>query len=279
MVQIYRSEQGQAAILKQYAMFLSFWPFPRAQHVVPTGFGDTFVIESGNPNGQPLVLLHGTASNSAMWMGDAAVLGQTHRLFAVDIIGEPGNSAQARPQMDGGNYARWLREVLDGLDISKAAIAGNSLGGWIALDFAALAPERVSALVLLAASGLYPFRRSFALRMLASRIFPKSSSLSKTVTGGTEMPEAVLEFLALIRREFIPRTLHAPVFGGKLLKRLVMPVLYIGGADDTLLNTQRSAARLKRFAPHAHTRVLPGVGHTVINQAEEIDAFLSTQEV
>ena len=279
MEQIYRSDKGRNAILNQYAAFLTFWPPPYTHHVITTEFGDTFVVESGNTGGQPLVLLHGTASNSAMWMGDAAVLGRTHHVFAVDIIGEPGNSAQARPDMVSGNYSRWLGQVLDGLGIGEAALAGNSLGGWISLDFAVHAPERVSALVLLASSGLFPFRKSFALRMLAERIFPKVGSLSKTVTEGADIPEAVIEFLDLIRREFIPRRLHAPVFGGKHLRRLSMPVLYIGGAHDTLLNTQRSAARLKRLAPQADIRILAQTAHAVINMGSDISAFLNAQEV
>ena len=279
MKQIYRSEGGRTEILGQYAAFLSFWPPPFAHHVVSTEFGDTFIIESGNPDGTPVVLLHGSASNTAMWLADAVVLGQTHRVFAVDIIGEPGKSAEIRPHMSGGSYARWLQQVMDGLSITKAAITGNSLGGWIALDFATKAPERVSSLVLMATSGLYPFRRTFALKILKSRLFPSRSNLKQSVTGSAAIPEAVLKYLDIIHRKFIPRPLHAPVFSGKMLKRLNMPVLYIGGENDTLLNTQRSAARLKRFASQADVRILPATAHTIINMGSEINGFLSAQEV
>lgn len=279
MDKIYRSEEGRNAILNQYAAFLSFWPPPHTHHVISTKFGDTFVVESGNTQGHPLVLLHGAASNSAMWMGDASILGQTYHVFAVDIIGEPGSSAPIRPDMASGNYSHWLGQVLDGLGVSKAALAGNSLGGWIALDFAVHAPERVSALVLLAPSGLFPFRRSFALRMLASRVLPKRSNLNKAVTGSMELPEPVQVFLNLIRHEFIPRPLHAPVFCGKYLQQLTMPVLYIGGGKDALLNTHRSAQRLKRFVPHADLRILAQTAHTVINMGGDIGAFLCAQEV
>lgn len=279
MKQIYKSEAGRAEILGQYAAFLSFWPSPFTHHVVSTEFGDTFVIESGNPADTPVVLLHGSASNAAMWLADAAVLGQMHRVFAVDIIGEPGKSAETRPRMSSGCYARWLRQVLDELSINKTAIAGNSMGGWIALDFAIKSPERVSALVLLATSGLYPFRRTFALKMLKSRLFPSSSNLNQSVTGSAAIPEGVLKYLDLIHREFIPRPLHAPAFSRNELKRLNMPLLYIGGENDKLLNTQRSAARLKRFVSQADARILPATAHTIINMGSDINAFLSSKEV
>lgn len=153
--------------------------------------------------------------------------------------------------------------MLDTLFLDRAALAGNSLGGWIALDFATQTPERVSSLVLLASSGLYPVRKSFMLKLLASKWPGGQNTLGKTVTNSAGIPEAVMAYFSLIWREFIPRPLGAPVFSDRELKRLDMPVLYIGGEVDTLLNTQRSAARLNRLIPQADARVLPGIGHTV----------------
>lgn len=92
MKAIYRSPAGRQLILQQYEQILSHWPPPNAFHQIDTGFGNTFVIESGSNTGPPLVLLHGSASNSAMWLGDAMLLGQTHHIYAVDIIGNPGKA-------------------------------------------------------------------------------------------------------------------------------------------------------------------------------------------
>jgi pimeloyl-ACP methyl ester carboxylesterase len=269
---------GRQQILQQYEQILSHWPSPNMFHQIDTEFGKTFVIESGNRNGRPLVLLHGSASNTAMWLGDAMLLGQTHHIYAVDIIGEPGKSSELRPSLKKGVYARWLQAVLDALSIKSTAVAGNSLGGWIALDFATYAPERACSLVLLASSGLYPVRKSFALKMLTSKWSGSKDRLGKTMTGSAEIPEAVAAYFALIRREFFPRPMKAPVFSDREIRRLGMPVLYIGGEEDTLLNTQRSAARLKRLIPNADVRKLPGIGHAVIGQAGAISAFLTTQE-
>ncbi len=276
---VYKSMDGRQQILGQYQQILSFWPGPYEFHHIDTEYGNTFVIESGSKEGLPLVLLHGSASNSSMWLGDAAVLGRAHRVFAVDIIGEPGNSDESRPKMNNGHYARWIQQVLDGLNVGKAAVVGNSFGGWVALDLATHAPERVRALILLASSGLYPFRRSFALKRLTNHIFTAQNNMDHSLINSAEMPEAVSAYFELIHREFIPRPLHAPVFGGKALASLIMPVLYIGGKLDTLLNTTKSAARLKRHVPHADVRVLPDTGHIVINQADNISVFLSTQEI
>ena len=105
MKAIYRSPAGRQQILQQYEQILSLWPPPNTFHQIDTGFGKTFVIESGNNTGPPLVLLHGSASNSAMWLGDAMLLGQTHHIYAMDIIGEPGKSSEFRPVLKRGVYA------------------------------------------------------------------------------------------------------------------------------------------------------------------------------
>jgi hypothetical protein len=48
-----------------YRELLTKWPVPNEQLTVPTSQGDTFVIASGAPDAPPLILLHGTGSNSA----------------------------------------------------------------------------------------------------------------------------------------------------------------------------------------------------------------------
>jgi pimeloyl-ACP methyl ester carboxylesterase len=51
------------------------------------------------------------------------------------------------------DYADWLNDLLDGLGIARASIVGNSYGGFIALNQAAMAPERVDRVVLISPGG------------------------------------------------------------------------------------------------------------------------------
>ena len=101
-------------------------------------------------DGRPLILLHGAGANTTMWMGDVASWSQDFRVYAVDIPGEPGESAPVRPPRVGDTYAEWLDDVLAGLSVERAAFVGNSLGGWHALDYAIRRPAKVEKLVLLA---------------------------------------------------------------------------------------------------------------------------------
>src|SRR5439155_13907581 len=69
-------------------------------------------------------------------------------IFDVDV---------ARPSIDG--LARWVLEFLDAIEVPRAVIGGNSLGGHVALALALAYPERVRGLILTGSSGL--FERSF----------------------------------------------------------------------------------------------------------------------
>ena len=157
MSAIYKSGSGAALVRERYARILQHWPVPN-QHVrVSTSQGETFVIACGPEEAPPVVLLHGTMINSSMWMREAALLSARFRVYAVDIIGDAGFSAESRPSFKTDAHAKWLEDVLEQLKIppsTRIAFVGVSLGGWLALDFATRFPARVSQLVLLCPAGL-----------------------------------------------------------------------------------------------------------------------------
>ncbi len=275
MKSVYKSPQGKNAILERYNRILQYWPQPCEKHTVPTDYRDTFVISSGSTIGSTVVLLHGSMTNSAMWMGDAAILGKNHRVYSIDIIGEPGNSAENRPA-GAGHYAKWLLQVFDALGIDKAAVAGNSLGGWMAISFAAYAPSRVNSLVLIASGGLSKTRKTFILKMLACAFSGPAGveKIRRLVYGDLTLPDEALEFAGIISDNFIPRP--PKEYGAhpdKMLGKLSMPVLFIGGEKDVMLPTARNAARLKRLVPHAETVVLKGASHALTGLTDEIIKF------
>lgn len=280
MKTVYKSAQGKKIIMRRYDEILKRWPAPCEKRTIPTKYGDTFVISSGADTGKAIVLLHGSTTNSAMWMGDAAILGKTHKVYAIDIIGEAGKSAENRPKMKPCIYASWLTEVLDGLGIKKASIVGNSLGGWMAVDFATCSPDKVETLVLLAPGGICPIHTSFVPKAIGLTIMGKKGAdkLNKLLFGDTYIPKEALAFGKLLSRHYIPRPFKAPVFSDDALAKLTMPILYIGGDKDALFRSKQCAQKLDKVVPHAEARVLAGVHHTLINMADDIAAFINKQE-
>jgi pimeloyl-ACP methyl ester carboxylesterase len=283
MSAIYGSRYGACAVEEQYRALLRAWPVPSEQLRVPTCQGETFVVACGPREAPPVVLLHGSGTNAAMWMGDVASWARHLRLYAVDMIGEPGLSAPSRPDLASDAYARWLDDVLAGLSVTRTSIVGISLGGWLALDYAIRRPERVERLALLCPGGvgrqkwgvlvavafLLPFGR-WGLRKALRLV------LGTSLEAAAETPEAraFVDHMMLIQRHFRPRRDKLPVFDDHALARLSMPMLVIVGGRDALLDSHDTRRRLNRSAPHATVRLLPGTGHFLPLQTGPILDFL-----
>jgi pimeloyl-ACP methyl ester carboxylesterase len=103
--------------------------------------------------GPPLVLLHGAGDNALDWKWVLPALARTHRVYAPDL---PGSPDSARPAADYSPafFERFVANLLDALGIEGAVVAGNSLGGLVALRLALSEPARVKALVLVDSAGL-----------------------------------------------------------------------------------------------------------------------------
>jgi pimeloyl-ACP methyl ester carboxylesterase len=272
---IYRSGEGERTLKAAYGRFRDAWPVPREELRLPTGQGETFVVASGDPASPPLVLLHGAGSNSFMWMGDVGVWAQHFRVYAVDLPGEPGESAPVRAPRAGDGPAGWLDEVLTGLGVTRAAFVGISLGGWHALDYAIRRPEKVERLVLLAPGGIGAVKLGFLLQSaLLSRTGEKGRKRMLGAVGAGATHPAVADYLQLIFTHFIPRRDPLPRFSDRQLATLSLPILMILGAKDSLLDSEGSRRRLARAAPHARILLLPEAGHFLAKLTAPILDFL-----
>lgn len=254
-----------------------YWPTPHETLTISTRHGDTFVIANGEETAPPLVLLHGAGANSAIWAGDVAAYSQGHRLYAVDLPGEPGKSAPNRPAWDSPAFAEWLEDVFDALEIEEAALLGVSQGGWAALKLATYQPERVEKLVLLCPGGVVPDRTSFYIRFLPLLLLGRwgVKRANRMLFGDQPVPEEADEYLMLTMTHYKPRTGVVPVFSDEELRRLTMPVMLLGGTRDAIRDAERIAARMERLVPHLTVVTIPGAGHVLLNTRDQIVPFLA----
>src|ERR1700677_2882245 len=126
MKAIYKTEKGKAEVDAKYREILSLWPVANVQRTVPTREGETFVIECGPESAPPLVLLHGSTANASSFIGDVATWSKAFRVYAIDMIGEPGFSAPSRPPLASDRYVPWLDDVMAGLSLTRISIVGVS---------------------------------------------------------------------------------------------------------------------------------------------------------
>ena len=92
MTGIYKSEAGRQAIEAFYRKVLARWPVTNEHVSVRTRHGETLVIACGPIDGPPVLLLHGSGSNSAVWIRDVAEWAKRYRVYAVDVSASPGSA-------------------------------------------------------------------------------------------------------------------------------------------------------------------------------------------
>lgn len=270
---VFKTEAGRDKVRACYNLVLSQLPFEK--RYVETTFGRTFMLVAGDESKPAIILLHGSCSNSAFWFPEIMALSVSHRVYAVDIVGEAGNSEEYRPNFEA--FGTWMKEVLDALGLERAALMGNSLGGWMALKFATTYPERVSNLILIASSGIAEVK--IQLKTPVSKLGQDgiASNIDSSIGGEQNIPKEVLEFINLIVENYNPIS-ELPIFTDAELKRLKMPVLFIVGEDDQIIDAESSSNRLSLLVPKSVIRVLANCGHVVTNSVEYVMPFLTVSE-
>ncbi|MGI6085640.1 MAG: alpha/beta fold hydrolase [Acetivibrionales bacterium] len=267
---VFKTELARDKFRAYYNGVLTRFPF--GQGYIETSFGKTFILTAGQKSNPPVILLHGSCSNSAFWFPEIMTLSGNFMVYAVDIIGEAGNSEEYRPDLNTDAFALWMKDVLDALGLEKAVIIGNSLGGWMALKFATAYPERVSKLVLIASAGLAEIRPQFIDNVAQNRQSNENVPVDSAIIGENDIPKEVLEFMNLIVESYNPID-YLPVYADNQLRQLTMPVLFINGENDVIIDAQQSAQRLSQLVSSAEIHLLGNCGHVITNSIEYIIPF------
>lgn len=246
--------------------------------------------------GPPLVLLHALGESALDWRWVMPALARTHSVYAPDLPGF-GDSAKPASDYSPAFFARFVATYLDALGVDRAAVAGNSLGGHIALRLALSEPGRVGALVLVGSAGLGR-RVSYALRAPTVRGYGDLGIYwGKTSVGATQRAwlKARLTFARTGRvpNEWLEeqyRLARLPGFleaGLKTLRSqiglrgqrevlleklpdLTVPTLVVWGNRDRVVPVSQArdaAARLRDVS----LEIIPGCGH--LPQVECPDRF------
>ena len=269
---VFKSTSKRDEIRARYGEFLAGMPF--IKRYVSTEFGDTFVLEAGDPSAEPVVLLHGSCTNSAFWFNEIMALMSKYHVFAVDIIGEAGNSAEYRPDLKSEEFSLWLKETLEQLGAKNVILCGNSLGSWLALNYAVRYPNNVKELLLFAPAGLSKLNDVYLEK--AEEANEKDESLA--MADGAGMPQVIVDFINLILSGFNPISEELPQYSREEVERLKMPLLMVAGAEDELLDAPGAADFLKKHAPQAEIHLLEHTGHMIQNAYAFILPYLKEQD-
>jgi pimeloyl-ACP methyl ester carboxylesterase len=122
------------------------------------------VVEIGS--GRPVVLIHGHSGAWQNWLEQLPVLAAAgYRAIAFDLPGFGASPMPVEPITMSG-YGRIVDELLGRLDVSAAAVVGNSMGGFVGAELAIAFPQRVERLVLVSAAGVAEKYLGFPVRFM-----------------------------------------------------------------------------------------------------------------
>ena len=265
---------------KPVSMLAARWATPPSRFLTLDGMQVHLRDEGPRTDSVPIVLVHGTSASLHTWDGWAAALRGSRRVIRFDLPGFGLTGPSPDQDYSLGAYTRFTRRLLDSLGVRRVAIAGNSLGGEVAWEVAAAAPDRVAALLLVDATG-YPivsqsvpigFRmaRTQSLAWLFTRILPRSvvTSSVRSVYGDPSRvsDSLVTRYYELTLREgnraSLPRRFAQSTNGADSARIATVraPTLIMWGGRDGLIPPDH-AGRFARDIPGSRIELGPELGH------------------
>jgi pimeloyl-ACP methyl ester carboxylesterase len=271
----WKTPEGKAEFLTAYRRVLRLWPAQTEDLYVPTRWGQAHVLAYGPREAPPLVLLHGFFATAAMWYANAAALGQTFRVYAPDIVGQPGLTEAAGDVAQSADLNEWLLDVFGGLAVERAHVAGLSYGGWLATSLALYAPHKVERLALLAPAGtITGLRRRFMLFALPMIVWPVQATIRPFFSWLAQGYRADGDFASLMELgvrhwRSSKQGVYPAAFSDEELRRLEPPTLLLIGDREVIYNQYAGMARARRLIPHFEGEIVPNACHLI--SAEQAD--------
>lgn len=216
--------------------------------------------------GYPFLLLHG--GGGPQTVTPFAGLLAEQRPARVFTPVHPGFDGTDRPDWltDVTTLAQIYAQLLDALDLRDVAVVGNSIGGWIAAELAALGSDRISSVTLVNAVGIqvpgHPIADTFSLTPVElSRLsFHDPSKFRFDPSALTEAQRAVMAAnRATLQVYSGPHAMADPTLTDRLAK-VAHPTLVVWGASDQVVDADYGRAYAQAI-PDAEFRLLEGTGH------------------
>jgi len=243
--------------------------------------------------GTPLVLVHGFGADKDNFTRVARYLTPRYRVIVPDLVGFGESAHRADVDYHYAAQAERLRAFVQALGLSRIDLGGNSMGGGIALSYAAQHPQEVASLWLIDCAGIAEAPPSELARLvrttgqnplMITRESDFGAFLDFVMSDPPYIPGAVKDVLA--RERIANQALEKQVFGqiatdsvSASIRGLATPTLVLWGDEDRALSVG-TVPILKTLLPNAQAVVMPHVGHApmIERPKESAEAYLSFRD-
>lgn len=286
-ISVFKNTESEFRYMSAYDAVLRHWPVPYETIEVSTRLGKTHIIASGPKDACPLFLLPGNFDCSLSWFHCIAGLSATHRVYALDTIGDVGKSKACQLPANREDYANWLADVFDGLSVSSADLMGISYGGFLAVNFALKFKERAQRLVLLCPGlPLAPFTFQWMVRGMPMILHPSESTVKWFINGASTSKatdELMQVFILGMSGARFTKVL-APTLQEHEWGELQIPILLLVGDHEIMYEPVKAIRQAKQRFPNIQAELIQGASHFLLaDQPKQVNqkvlAFLDAMEI
>lgn len=229
-------------------------------------------LEGGK--GEPLILLHGFGANKDNFTLVAGYLTTRYRVIIPDHIGFGESSHPVDADYSPPEQARRLRAFAHALGVTSLHLGGNSMGGQIAMTYAALYPEEVKSLWLLDPGGVWSAPKSAAKTIMETTgqnplLIRKEEDIvtlfQLVMSSPPYVPRPILNVFARqrIKNYTLEQRIYKEIVADSVEQRvtgLAMPALIVWGSEDRLLSVETSKI-LNKLMPCSQIIVMQHTSH------------------
>ncbi|ARN23589.1 alpha/beta fold hydrolase [Piscinibacter gummiphilus] len=243
--------------------------------------GETYVYLDGG-TGPTLLLLHGFGATKDNFTRVAALLTGSYRVVVPDHLGFGESDKPEHADYSPVAQARRLRTFVQALGLGAVDLGGNSMGGHIAMTYAALYPDDVRSLWLIDAGGVWSgpqgelqqhLQRTGRNLLVASTEDEFAEVFRFVVHKPPVVPKSIMKVLAQARIANLPleRRIFAQASADSVEDRvrgLPVPTLIVWGQEDRVF-PPGTADVIHALLPNSEVVVLPEIGHLPMFEAPE----------
>jgi pimeloyl-ACP methyl ester carboxylesterase len=267
---IYKTKQGEKILKDLYDRQVESLGVEYRDVFVDTRFGETHILQVGNPEAKPILLFHGGNSTAAYSLKQNLHLIEDYLVYAPDTIGHPGKSDQKVLSSNSLEYGEWASDVIDSLGFEKIICMGESFGGGILAKLMCISPEKIKKAILLVPAGIYNASKSklilsMGVPMMMYMVTKKEKWFEKAFLPMTTNGEPIdNETLEMIRTSFhhvkvnpnMPSNIEK-----ENIKNYHAPTLLLAGENDVLFPGEKVIKRAMEIMPNIETHLLQDCGH------------------
>ena len=256
--------------------------------------------DQGCRNCPAILLLHGSNASLQTFEPLVDILKGRYRVISYDQPGHGLTGPHPRDDYSAQGMFDALDAVIDATDVEQFAIAGNSMGGWVAWRYVLQRPENISALILMNASGAPPAADAEKPRLyLGARIVqnPVGRFLMQHITPRSIIRQSILDSVAedaFVTEEMVDRywellrypgnrratglraVAHREPEYGQQLSEVAVPTLILWGTEDHVVPLH-NATTFHEMIPNAELHILDGIGHLPMEEAPSRTAMALEQ--